>query len=132
MLITITPNKEKAQSIRKMVDTTLEMISTVDNQKFSSNIIKEYYESIRELFSIILLLDGYKTYGEGAHKELIEYIQEHYTQFTQQEIQLVDKLRTIRNKIAYDGFFVNPDFVTRNKEVINLIITKAKKIIDTK
>ena len=39
-----------------------------------SNITKEYYDLIRELISVVLLLDGYKTYGEGAHKKLIEYL----------------------------------------------------------
>ncbi len=77
-LIKITPNKEKAQSILKMVDTTLEMIKVIDIKKFSSNVTKEYYDVIRELLSVILLLDGYKTHGEGAHKKLIEYIQINY------------------------------------------------------
>ncbi len=69
-IIKITPNKEKASSIQKMVEATLEMISTLNIDKFPSNITKEYYEVIRELISIVLLLDGYKTYGEGAHKKL--------------------------------------------------------------
>ena len=59
-LIRITPNKEKAQSILKMVNTTLDMIKQIDKSKFPSNVTKEYYEVIRELASIILLLDGYK------------------------------------------------------------------------
>ena len=42
-LIKITPDKEKAKSILKMVDTTIEMIKIVDIDKFSSNVTKEYY-----------------------------------------------------------------------------------------
>ena len=60
-LIKITPNGEKAKSILKMAETTIEMIRHIDKSRFPSNIIKEYYEVIRELTSIILLLDGYKT-----------------------------------------------------------------------
>ena len=48
-LIKITPDKEKAKSILKMVEKTLEMINSLDINKFPSNITKEYYEVIREL-----------------------------------------------------------------------------------
>lgn len=61
-LIKVTPDKEKAQSILKMVDSTIEMIEVIDITKFSSIVTKEYYDVIRELMSVILLLDGYKTY----------------------------------------------------------------------
>lgn len=47
------------------------MIEVIDITKFSSIVTKEYYDVIRELMSVILLLDGYKTYGERAHKKLI-------------------------------------------------------------
>lgn len=71
-LVRVTPDKERAKSIVKMVDTTLELVKTVDAGRFSSNVVKDYYDCIRELLSVILLLDGLKTQGEGAHKKLIE------------------------------------------------------------
>ena len=131
-LIKITPNKEKAQSILKMVDTTIEMIKVIDAGKFSSNVTKEYYDVIRELLSVILLLDGYKTYGEGAHKKLIEYIQSNYKEFNEYEISLIDDLRITRNKIAYDGFFVDKDYIDRKNNDIQDIINKLKNIIKEK
>lgn len=85
-LIKVTPDKEKAKSILKMVETTIEMITVIDSTKFSSNITKEYYDVIRELISVVLLLDGYKTYGEGAHKKLIEYLQTKNRGFSEYEI----------------------------------------------
>ena len=39
-LIKITPNKEKADSIFKMAEITLEMIKQIDKSKFPSNIAK--------------------------------------------------------------------------------------------
>jgi hypothetical protein len=131
-LIKITPNKEKAQSILKMVDTTIEMIKVIDAGKFSSNVTKEYYDVIRELLSVILLLDGYKTYGEGAHKKLIEYIQSNYKEFNEYEISLIDDLRITRNKIAYDGFFVDKDYIDRKNNDIQEIISKLKKTVNEK
>ena len=35
------PDKEKAKSMLKMVETTIEMIKTVDMEKFPSNVLKE-------------------------------------------------------------------------------------------
>ena len=46
MLINITPNHEKAKSILKMVDSTLEMVQELDPNRFPSNITKEYYDII--------------------------------------------------------------------------------------
>lgn len=131
-LIKITPNKEKAQSILKMVDTTIEMIKVIDIEKFSSNVTKEYYDVIRELLSVILLLDGYKTYGEGAHKKLIEYLQSNYKEFNAYEISLIDDLRIKRNKIAYDGFFVDKDYIERKLKDVQEIIGKLRGVIGEK
>ena len=47
MLIKVTPDKEKVMSILRIIDTTLQMIPTIDAEKFTSNVIKEYYEVIR-------------------------------------------------------------------------------------
>lgn len=131
-LIKITPDKEKVRSILKMVETTLEMINHIDKSRFSSNITKEYYEAIRELISVILLLDGYKTIGEGAHKRMIEYLRENYKQFSNTEILLIDDLRITRNKIAYDGFFVKESYIDRKLNDIKDIIEKLKRIINQK
>ena len=131
-LVKITPNKEKARSIFKMADVTLEMIRQIDKSKFPSNIAKEYYEVIRELISIILLLDGYKTIGEGAHKRQIEYLEANYKDFSKYEIAFINDLRVTRNKIAYDGFFVKESYIDKKLTEILKIIDKLKGIVRKK
>ncbi len=128
-IIKTAPDREKAKSILKMVETTLEMIDTIDSKKFSSHVVKEYYEVVRELITVILLLDGYKTHGEGAHKKLIEYMEKNYGEFKGHEISLIDDLRVVRNKIAYNGFFVTDDYLERKKKDILMIIDKLRIII---
>ena len=115
-----------------MADTTLEMVKHIDASKFPSHATKEHYDIIRELISILILLDGYKAVGEGAHKRMIEYAGAHYHELTQHEISLIDDLRVIRNKIAYDGFFVKKDYLDRNMEMLQLIIRKLKSMADKK
>ena len=131
-LIKIRPDKEKATSLLKMVSVTLDMIKTIDAEKFPSNIIKEYYDVIRELISAILIIDGYKTVGEKAHKKLIKYQELNYKQLSAYEIFLIDDLRITRNKIAYDGFFVREDYVNRIVDDILKIISRLQLIIDEK
>lgn len=82
--------------------------------------------------TVTLLLDGYKAVGEGAHKKLIEYLESHYNQFNSYEIKLIDDLRIVRNKIAYDGFFVREDYIERKIRLIHSIIEKLEIIIKEK
>ncbi|MBI2547560.1 MAG: hypothetical protein HYW23_03890 [Candidatus Aenigmarchaeota archaeon] len=131
-LIKIRPDKYRAKSVLKMSETTLEMIRSIDSKKFPSIIIKEYYEVIRSLITAILIADGFKTEGEGAHKKLIEYLNSNYKEFSQYEISTIDNLRIMRNKIAYEGFFVNESYLKRKKELISTIIEKLEKILKEK
>lgn len=126
------PDKEKAKSILKMAETTLEMIQTIDLERFPSNVAKEYYDLIRELISIALLLDGYKTYGEGAHRKTIEYLSKHYKEFTEQDISTIEELRILRNRIAYDGFFLKKEYLTRKEAVLESVIQKLRELIKKK
>ncbi len=128
-IIKTTPDREKVKSILKMVETTLEMVSAIESKKYPSNVLKEYYEVIRELITVILLLDGYKTQGEGAHKKLIEYLEKNYPEFKRHEISLIDDLRIVRNRIAYNGFFVNDEYLERKMKEILVIIEKLRVII---
>lgn len=129
MLIKVTPDREKARSILKMVRTSQEMILTIDSGRFPSNVTKEYYEIIRELMSVLVLLDGNETYGEGAHRDLIEYLK---GEMSSQDISLIDELRTIRNKIAYDGFFVTADYISRKQSRILEIVGRLQTKIESK
>ena len=45
---------------------------------------------------------------------------------------MVDDLRIVRNKIEYDGFFVPPDYLPRNKAAIEAIISKLKQLVNKK
>jgi len=130
-LIRITPDLERAKAINKMVDTTLLMIQEIDKTKFASHVTKEYYDAVRELMNIILLLDGYKITGDKAHKELIDYIRTNY-ELPEHDITLVDNLRITRNKIAYDGFFVPQDYIERTEPKIKNIVEILKSLVNNK
>jgi hypothetical protein len=131
-LIKITPDRIRAKSIFKMAMVSFEMIKTIDEKKFPSNVVKGYYDVIRELISAIVLIDGYKTYGEGAHKKLIDYFFSEYKEFFSSEIFLVNELRILRNKIDYDGFFVKYEYLERKNVFIKDVIEKLIKLVEKK
>lgn len=131
-LLKITPNVEKAKSLLKMAKERLAMLETVDFEKFPSLVLEGYYEVIKELAAAILAADGYKTQGEGAHKTLVGYLRAHYSQFSEHEIYTIDDLRVVRNKISYDGFFVDAEYFLRKKGLLLEIISKLSGIVEKK
>ncbi len=128
-LIKITPDKEKARSIMKMVSLLEERIKGQDKLRMASLIIADYYEIMKELITAILLIDGYKTL---SHKDLIDYLKEKYNEFSMHDISVLDDLRVLRNRIAYEGFSVESNYLIRNENLFIQIIKKLKSLIDKK
>jgi len=128
-LIKITPNKETAKSILNMISLIEERLKTQDKTKMVSLIISDYYEIIKELFTVVLLIDGYKTL---SHKDLINYIKEKYDEFSLHEISVLDNLRVLRNRVAYEGYKIDILYLNRNEDLFKSIIKKLKQIINKK
>lgn len=125
-LIKISPDKEKARNILKMVSLIEDGIKKRDRPKMSSLIASDYYEIIKELLTALLLLDGYKTL---SHVDLIEYAKAKCSYFSSYEMSVLDELRILRNKIAYDGFLINESYLSRNENLFIKAADKLKEII---
>ena len=90
MIIKINPDKEKAKSMLNLIEDREKFILSSSINEINSTIIAEnYYEIIKELATIIALLDGFKVAGESAHKDLIEYIS-NYKELLGEEIFLIN------------------------------------------
>lgn len=124
-IIKVTPDKEKAKNLYKMVKIILKRIKSTDKASFTSLIISDYYEVIKELITAVLICKGIKTL---SHKLLIEQIR---SKLTEDEYYLLDELRVIRNKINYDGFFVGMDYLNRKESRIKSIISKLSRKLET-
>ncbi len=128
-LIKITPDKEKARSILKMISLIEERIKKQEKERMAALIIADYYEIIKELATAILLIDGYKTL---SHKDLIDYLEENYKEFSTHEISVLNDLRVLRNRIAYEGFFVDPSYLDRNESLFKTMIQKLRNLTEKK
>ena len=128
-LIKITLDKERARSILKMTNLIEERVKLQDKEKMAALILSDYYEIIKELLTALLLLDGCKTL---SHKDLIDYIDQNYKELTKYEISFLHDLRIMRNKIMYEGLFVEYSFLERNENLIKTIINKLRNLINKK
>ncbi|MDD5417997.1 MAG: hypothetical protein PHW96_03905 [Candidatus Nanoarchaeia archaeon] len=123
-IIKVTPDKEKAKNLYKMIKIILNRVKNTDRDSFTSLIVSDYYEVLKELITAILICKGIKTL---SHKLLIEQIK---SELTEEEYYMVDEIRVIRNKINYDGFFVEIDYLNRKENKIKTVIAKLSKILE--
>jgi len=136
-LIRITPDRERAMSLVDTVSVRLDAIRLLqksDSRKFSSKIVEEYYESVLELITAIMSIDGFKvkTDSPGSHIAAIEYLQQNYREMEGHEIGMICDLRKKRTGITYYGRHVKEDYIESNKAEIERIIEKLRLLVRKK
>ena len=105
-------------------------MKSLDKKKFEALLCEDYYEVIKELIVGLLSIQGYKSY---SHYCLISFIQKFYSQrFSAHEIELMDKLRKIRNELDYLGRFSGKGFIERNEKEVIEIVMRLKGIVEEK
>lgn len=129
MMINISPDFEKAKSIKLMIEDRETFLREINLERFSTIAAENYYEIIKELATAIILTDGLKSIGENAHKDLIDYLI-NYNILHEEEIFLIHDLRIKRNLSSYEGKQINKDFLTLKKKRFTNIINKLKEFLD--
>ena len=128
MKIKISPDKEKAKSILKMVENREKIFQILKKEEFSTILAENYYEILKELMVAFLLTKGIKTIGKNSHKELIEIFSK-YNYLEIQELKIIDDLRIRRNKSYYEGKFFDKSFLKNKENNLKKIIKKIKVIL---
>ena len=129
MIIKITSDKERAKTALNRIEERIRYASHIDINEFYSIKAETYYEIIRELISALMLLRGFKTVGENAHKELIELLAKD-KKFGEEEIRLIDDLRIRRNKFLYESKRIELIYVKNNNANLRKIINKLKEELE--
>ncbi|MEK6862932.1 MAG: hypothetical protein AABW57_02090 [Nanoarchaeota archaeon] len=125
----ISIDAERPKAILNSILLREKFLKDKNEKEFASIFIETNYEIIKELITALMYLNGYKSL---SHEYLISFLSKFYKDFSEYEINLIDKLRITRNKIAYEGFLVEPDSYTNKKQDIKNIIEKLKDIINNK
>jgi len=123
MIIKIMADKYKSESLRKMAEITLDRLNKTDMEKYPSNTLLDYYDAVHKLMEALALSEGVKIKGEGAHQELIDYIAEKYG-FNEKIRLFLQQMRDYRNRISYEGFMINKNYIMLNRELILEVIDK--------
>ena len=126
MITKIKPDKQKAESLKTMSQVTLQRLEETDIEKYPSNALKDYYDALHELMEAITLSEGIKFRGDGAHQELIDYISKKYS-LGESIRQFLQQLRDYRNRISYEGFTINKNYILSNQDKIKQIIKLLEK-----
>ncbi|NQV08717.1 hypothetical protein HQ529_02590 [Candidatus Woesearchaeota archaeon] len=129
MIIKIQSDKQKAKSLIEIARITLKRLKETDKEKYPSNTLTDYYDIIRKLMEALTSLEGIKIKGEGAHKQIIDYVCDKYN-LNQAVSYFIQDMREYRNRISYEGLSVKKDYIKINAERIEEIISVLLKIID--
>jgi len=123
MITEVNPDKQKSASLRKMAEITLERLDKTNIEEYPSNTLLDYYDVVHKLMEAFTLEKGIKIKGEGAHQELIDYVAKQ-NNFDEQTRQFLQQMRDYRNRISYEGFMINKNYIMLNKERIQTVINK--------
>ena len=131
MIIKVKVDVKKVESILEMVCLREKSLSCLNLKKFSTLIVETYCEIIKELSSALILLNGFKSVGENAHKDLVDFLA-NCKDFSEEEIFFIHDLRIKRNRSFYEGRMVDVFYLEVKQEKINEIIKKLKLLINNK
>jgi copper homeostasis protein CutC len=123
MKIEIDADRQKAEALRKMAKITIERLDQTSKEKYPSNTLIDYYDAIHKLMEAISIMEGIKIKGEGAHMQLIDYIAEKQ-HITAQDRLFLQEMREYRNRISYEGFMINANYIELNKDIIGGIMKR--------
>lgn len=131
MKTVIQPDKQKAESLKQMARITLQRLESTEVEKYPSNTLTDYYDILHKLMEAITYAKGIKFKGEGAHQQLIDYIRDNGC-INDSTAIFIQGMRTFRNRIAYEGFMVNKDYIKTNKQKITKIIDLLLERLENK
>lgn len=118
----VEPDKEKITSIQKMCEVRLKVIENIKlDEETASIIATDYYEVIKELLTALLLKHGLKS---NNHECLISFFKNQHPEH-EYETLIIHQLKDVRNRVSYDGIFVEKSYIEMNvlefKHIIELL-----------
>jgi hypothetical protein len=126
-MIKVFPDKERAHSIFKMALSRETFVIDLRKVNAPATLIAEtYYEVLKELCVAIALKEGYKSVGENAHKDVIDFVKKYG--LTDYELSVVQDLRLRRNKSSYEGKPIENFYLDSALPALLTIIEKLKDI----
>lgn len=122
----VQPDNERIKSITKMCKVRLRVTEEVKlDDQTASIIAADYYEIIKELLTALLLKQGLKS---DNHECLITFFKSQYPQY-EYEVSVIHQLKDVRNRVSYEGIFVQKSYIEMNKLEFKHIIELLEKLL---
>jgi hypothetical protein len=128
MIVKCKKDVQKSESLKKMAKITLERLKKTEIEKYPSNTLLDYYDTIHKLLEALTLREGIKIKGDGAHQELIDYVSKKQN-FGEGTRKFIQQMRDYRNRISYEGFMIHKNYISLNKNKIEEIIDNLFKLL---
>ena len=118
-------NESLANALIKSSEKSLKNIQRIKVDELNAeSVVSELYDLIRELIEAKLSLEGYKSY---SHEATIFFLKNF--SFNDFEINFLDNLRKVRNKIKYYGKEINTEEALKIIDFMNLILPKLRRLL---
>jgi len=118
-------NESLANALIKSSEKSLKNIQRIKVDELNAeSVVSEVYDLIRELIEAKLSLEGYKSY---SHEATIFFLKNF--SFNDFEINFLDNLRKVRNKIKYYGKEINTEEALKIIDFMNLILPKLRRLL---
>lgn len=123
----VEPDRQKIVSIVKMCNVRLKVVEQIALDAETASVIAEdYYEIIKELLTALLLKDGLKS---DNHECLIRFFKVRFPEY-EYETETIFKLKDVRNRVSYDGIFVDKSYIEMNKLEFKHIIELLRGLLE--
>jgi len=119
---------QKANALRTMAEISLQRLNQTQIKEYPSNSLVDYYDIIHKLLDSFFLKNGWKFSGDSAHYELIQASKE--VGLNDQEIQLVQQMREYRNRIQYEGFHIQREYIQSIQKDVEKIISRLMTLLN--
>ena len=118
---TITPDNSRAKFLIDETEKSYESLKMfIDhvkiNEKTANTMVKLSYDLIMESIRAIMLKEGFKAVGNGAHEAEVSYLRK--IGFNEKDIEFCDQLRYSRNSITYYGKILDKEYAEKVYEFL--------------
>lgn len=107
-LVQTIPDKNMAEELLRLVNHRRDFWKEIESKadKYPSLFIEGHYEIVKELFTAILSLDGWKALN---HECLFAYVRKGYANKIEIDFDFLSELKDTRNSIDYRGIMLSKD-----------------------
>jgi len=127
-----TPDISRAKSLIKEAEKRKKFLNEMHKKikvsdENANYFIENVYDVIIELIRAKLLLEGFKSSGEGSHEAEVSYLRN--LRFSESDVRFMNQLRYFRNGIKYYGKHFDKEYAEKVLSFLVQAYAKLKELV---